>query len=349
MKNINPLGLFDDHFLMDKLTKLGDPLDKLNKFIDWNIFKGSLNEIFASNKKELAKGGRPPFERLMMFKALIIQGLYNLSDDQLEYQIIDRASFKRFLGLKKSDKVPDSKTFWAFREHLVEKNVIEHLFDIFNKKLDAAGVFANEGKMVDASFVEAPRQRNTRDENKHIKETGTAPDEWKEKPHKICQKDIDARWTKKNFVTFYGYKNHIKADTKTKLIEKYTVTDASVHDSQVIDELLTDKDKGQPFYADSAYTGEEQQKIYKKKKVIDCVHEKGYRNKPLTDKQKESNREKSRIRVRVEHVFGFIENSMNGSIIRTIGIARAKAKIGMMNLIYNISRCTQLKISLLKG
>lgn len=349
MKNINPLGLFDDHFLMDKLTKLGDPLDKLNKFIDWNIFKGSLNEIFASNKKELAKGGRPPFERLMMFKALIIQGLYNLSDDQLEYQIIDRASFKRFLGLKKSDKVPDSKTFWAFREHLVEKNVIEHLFDIFNKKLDAAGVFANEGKMVDASFVEAPRQRNTRDENKHIKETGTAPNEWKEKPHKICQKDIDARWTKKNFVTFYGYKNHIKADTKTKLIEKYTVTDASVHDSQVIDELLTDKDKGQPFYADSAYTGEEQQKIYKKKKVIDCVHEKGYRNKPLTDKQKESNREKSRIRVRVEHVFGFIENSMNGSIIRTIGIARAKAKIGMMNLIYNISRCTQLKISLLKG
>lgn len=349
MKNINPLGLFDDHFLMDKLTKLGDPLDKLNKFIDWNIFKGSLNEIFASNKKELAKGGRPPFERLMMFKALIIQGLYNLSDDQLEYQIIDRASFKRFLGLKKSDKVPDSKTFWAFREHLVEKNVIEHLFDIFNKKLDAAGVFANEGKMVDASFVEAPRQRNTRDENKHIKETGTAPDEWKEKPHKICQKDIDARWTKKNFVTFYGYKNHIKADTKTKLIEKYTVTDASVHDSQVIDELLTDKDKGQPFYADSAYTGEEQQKIYKKKKVIDCVHEKGYRNKPLTDKQKESNKEKSRIRVRVEHVFGFIENSMNGSIIRTIGIARAKAKIGMMNLIYNISRCTQLKISLLKG
>jgi len=285
----------------------------------------------------------------MMFKALIIQGLYNLSDDQLEFQIVDRASFKRFLKLKRSDKVPDSKTFWAFREHLIEKGLIESMFKIFNEKLDAAGVFANEGKMVDASFVEAPRQRNTREENKHIKQTGTAPEQWKEKPHKLCQKDIDARWTKKNFVTFYGYKNHIKADTKTKLIEEYIVTDASVHDSQVIEELLTEKDEGQPLYADSAYNGEEQQKVYKKKKVVDKVHEKGYRNKPLTEKQKDDNREKSRVRARVEHVFGFVENSMNGSIVRTIGIARAKAKIGMMNLTYNINRCVQLKIMVSMG
>jgi len=132
--------------------------------------------------------------------------------------------------LKKSDKVPDSKTFWLFREQLIEKNIIMGLFKTFNKTLDAAGVFANEGKMVDASFVKVPRQRNTREENKHIKETGTVPHEWKVKPHKLAQKDVDARWTKKNNATFYGYKNHVKADTRTKLIEKYIVTDASVHD-----------------------------------------------------------------------------------------------------------------------
>lgn len=349
MKNINPLGLFDEHFLMEKLTKLGDPLEKLNDYIDWNIFKAPLFKAFEGETQVQSKGGRPPFDKLMMFKALIIQGLYNLSDDQLEFQIVDRASFKRFLEIKKSDKVPDSKTFWAFREQLIEKNVIEDMFKTFNKILDNAGVFANEGKMIDASFVEAPRQRNTREENKQIKKTGTAPDEWKEKPHKLCQKDIDARWTKKNFVTFFGYKNHIKADTKTKLIEEYVVTDASVHDSQVIEELLTEKDKGQPLYADSAYGGEEQQKVYKKKEVVDQVHEKGYRNKPLTEKQKADNREKSRVRARVEHVFGFVENSMNGSIVRTIGIARAKAKIGMMNLSYNISRCAQLKIMVSMG
>jgi IS5 family transposase len=349
MKNINPLGLFDDHFLMEKLTKLGDPLQKLNKFITWEIFKSPIDQAFGDESRDMSKGGRPPFYKLMLFKALIIQSLYNLSDDQLEYQIVDRASFKRFLGLKKSDKVPDSKTFWFFREQLIEKDVIMDLFKTFNETLDASGIFANEGKMVDASFVEAPRQRNTREENRHIKETGTAPEEWTEKPHKLAQKDVDARWTKKNNTTFYGYKNHVKSDAKTKLIEEFEVTDASVHDSQAIEKLLTEKDEGQPVYADSAYTGEEQKKVYKTKKVINKTNEKGYRNKPLTDGQKASNKEKSRIRARVEHIFGFVENSMNGSFIRTIGIARAKVKIGMMNLTYNIFRCVQLKIVVSMG
>jgi len=349
MKNINPIGLFDDQFLMGKLSKLGDPLEKLNKYIHWNIFEPTINEAFKDEDKDLSKGGRPPFNKLVLFKALLVQSLYNLSDDQLKYQIVDRASFKRFLGLKKSDKVPDSKTFWAFREQLIDKDVILGLFNIFNETLDAAGIFANEGKMVDASFVEAPRQRNTREENKHIKETGTAPDDWKEKPHKLCQKDIDARWTKKNNVTFYGYKNHVKSDTRTKLIDKYIVTDASVHDSQAIEGLLTEKDQGQELYADSAYTGEEQEKVYEQKRVINKVIEKGYRNKPLTEKQIADNREKSRTRVRVEHIFGFIENSMKGSIVRKIGLARTKAKIGMINLTYNICRCSQLKIVVAMG
>src|SRR5450759_5246478 len=305
MKNINPLGLFDDHFLLEALSKLGDPLQKLNKYIDWKIFESPINEAFKNEDRDLSKGGRPSFNRLTLFKALVIQSLYNLSDDQLEYQIVDRASFKRFLGLKKSDKVPDSKTFWLFREQLIEKDVIMGLFKIFNETLDAAGVFANEGKMVDASFVEAQRQRNTREENKHIKETGTAPHEWKVKTHKLAQKDLDARWTKKNNTTFYGYKNHVKADTKTKLIEEFIVTDASVHDSQAMEQLLTEKDEGQPLYADSAYIGEDQEAVYKKKKVINKINEKGYRNKPLTEEQKANNKEKSRTRARVEHVFGF--------------------------------------------
>lgn len=135
----------------------------------------------------------------------------------------------------------------------------------------------------------------------------------------------------------------MKADTKTKLIKKYAVTDASVHDSQVIDELLDCTDKGQEFYADSAYTGKGAEEIYAEKEVVNRVNEKGYRNKPLTEDQKTSNLEKSRVRARVEHIFGFVENSMNGSYIRTVGMARAKAKIGMMNIVYNICRCVQLK------
>ncbi len=341
MKNINPLGLFDDHFLTQKLGKLGNPLEKLDRFIDWRIFENTVNEASSSKQME-KKGGRPPYDRLMLFKALIIQSLYNLSDEQLEYQILDRTSFKAFLGLKKSDRVPDSRTYWHFREQLIASGSIESLFSAFNAQLDRCGVFANEGKMVDASFVEVPKQRNNREENKLVKD-GKVPSEWEKSPHKLAQKDTDARWTKKNNVSFYGYKNHVKADTKTKLIKDYAVTDASVHDSQVLEDLLDETDRGEEFYADSAYTGKAAEEIYQAKEVVNRVNEKGYKNKPLTEKQKTSNREKSKVRARVEHIFGFVENSMNGSFIRTVGMARAKAKIGMMNIVYNICRCVQLK------
>ena len=348
MKNVNPLGLFDEHFILERLTKLNDPLIKLNRYIDWNIFSPILDQALIDFEKDKTKGGRPPFDRLMMFKVLVLQGIYNLSDDQMEFQITDRRSFMRFLKLKPSDKVPDSKTIWYYRETLIEKGVIEKLFEQFNTTLDHQGVFANEGRMVDASFVEVPRQRNTREENKEIK-IGQTPQAWKEKPHKLSQKDVDARWTKKNNATFYGYKNHVKADTKTKLVIDYLVTNASVHDSQALEYLLNEKDKEQELYADSAYTGENQQKVIAEKKMKNKVHVKGYRNNPLTEKQKNDNTEKSRTRARVEHIFGFVENSMNGSIVRTIGIVRAEAKIGMINLVYNIFRCIQLKKQIMMG
>jgi len=348
MKNINPLGLFEEHFLLERLTRLNDPLIKLNRYIDWNMFSPVLAHALIDSEKDKTKGGRPPFDNLMMFKILVLQGIYNLSDDQMEYQITDRRSFMRFLKLKTSDKVPDSKTIWLFRETLINKGVITNLFEQFNLALDQRGVFANKGRMVDASFVEVPRQRNTREENKEVK-SGQTPQEWKIKPHKLAQKDVDARWTKKNDNSFYGYKNHVKADTKTKLIVDYIVTDASIHDSQALDDLLNEKDKKQELYADSAYTGDEQEKVIRKKKMKNKVHVKGYRNKPLTEKQKNDNTEKSRTRARVEHIFGFVENSMNGSFIRTIGILRAKAKIGLMNLTYNICRYIQLQNSVVMG
>jgi IS5 family transposase len=335
-------GLFDDHFVLEKLNKLKDPLERLDKYIDWRIFKQTLADCFESQPKDKSKGGRPAYDRLMLFKSCILQSLYNLSDEQLEYQIVDRASFKRFLGLRKSDRVPDSRTFWQFREALIEKGVIEALFECFNEQLDRMGILAHEGKMVDASFVEVPRQRNTREENQQVK-VGQVPSSWQDNPNKLAQKDTDARWTKKNATNFYGYKNHVKADTGSKLIVKYLVTDASVHDSQALDALLDERDKGQEFYADSAYTGENAEKVYTKNEVTNKVHEKGYKNKPLTEGQRISNKAKSKIRARVEHIFGFVENSMNGSFIKTIGIKRAKAKIGLMNIVYNICRCVQLK------
>jgi IS5 family transposase len=287
-------------------------------------------------------GGRRPYDYVLLFKIIILQRYYNLSDDQAEYQICDRISFMRFLGLTLADDVPDSKTIWHFRERLADVGLVEVLFGLFVKKLAELNLIVHEGKIVDASFVEVPKQRNSREENKTIKEGGI-PDGWKDGPAKLAQKDVDARWTKKNGVAYYGYKNHVKCDEKSKLVTGFTVTDASVHDSREGTGLLSAEDEGQPFYADSAYAGEALEKAYSEdKKVTPQVIEKGCKNKPLTEEQKENNGLKSKIRVRVEHVFGFVENSMNGSFIRCIGKKRAEAVIGLMNLTYNMFRKIQI-------
>jgi IS5 family transposase len=276
-----------------------------------------------------------------MFKIMILQRYYGLGDTQVEYQIIDRLSFKKFLGLESGDKVPDEKTVWLFRENLTKSGVIEQLFREFISFLEKEDLIFNEGKLVDASFTIAPRQRNTREENEKIKD-GDGGDLWNDQPNKKRHKDIDARWTKKNGEKYYGYKNHAKVDSKSKFINKYVVTDASVHDSQALDGLLDKKDKGQPLYADSAYTGENQEKTIRKFKMKNKVHEKGYKGKPLTEEQKNNNNKKSQIRARVEHVFGFMEQSMNGLVIKSIGIVRATGIIGLINFTYNIFRYEQI-------
>ena len=300
-------------------------------------------DLLESRLRKLpkARGGRPPYDYVLMFKILILQRYYNLSDDQIEFQINDRLSFMRFLDLTISDDIPDSRTVWTFREQITDLKIIEELFVMFLEKLNTLGLIINGGKIMDASFVEVPRQRNKKDENEQIKE-GKGAELWNGKPKKKCQKDIDARWTKKNRQTFFGYKNHVKEDGANKLITRYMVTSAEVHDSQATGELLDGNDKGEAFYADSAYTGESREKIIAGKEMENRVCEKGYRNRPLTDGQKANNTEKSRFRSRVEHIFGFMEMSMNGMYIQCIGIRRATGIIGLMNLTYNMFRKIQL-------
>ena len=337
-KTSGTTSLFSEHYRLEKLSKQGDPLERLNKVVEWEYFRETIEKI---HKKKMVKAGPKPYDPLLMFKILILQRYYNLSDNQIEYQILDRLTFCRFLGLSLNDKVPDEKTVWDFRNKLIEKGIEKELFEKFTRLLESHGLIAHQGKLIDASFVEAPRQRNNREKNKQIKE-GKSPKDWEDQPNKKRQKDIDARWTRKNNQNYYGYKNHAKVDNKHKFIDTYATTDASVHDSQVLDELLTEKDKGQNLWTDSAYTGEEQEKTIKKYKLKNKVHEKGYKNKPLTATQKESNRQKSKTRARVEHIFGFMEQSMNKLYINSIGIKRAIGFVGLVNLTYNLFRYEQV-------
>ena len=338
MKNKNQSGLFDGQDRMTRLIVLKDPLVAIGDTIDFESFRPILEK--ATVQPSTIKGGRPPFDRVMLFKALVLQKLYGLSDEQLEYQITDRLSFMRFLDLTLADKVPDQKTFWFFRDALTKTGVIDEAFIQFRDKLRQHGYMVQEGKIVDASIVRAPIQRNSRDENDKIK-NGEVPQNWSE--NKRRQKDVDANWTRKNGKNYYGYKNHIKIDAKSKLIDEFEVTQASVHDSQVMEELLDKTDSGQPMWADSAYDSKEIRKALRKHKMGCRLHKKGNRHATLTKKQKEANTFKSRTRARVEHIFASIRNRVSGLQVRCIGFARSTADITMQNLVYNMTRIVYIK------
>ena len=232
------------------------------------------------------------------------------------------------------------KTFWAFRETLTRNELIEPLFAIFHTALEARGMFARKGQMLDATFVEVARQRNSREDKATIK-AGGVPEEWKDQPQKARQKDVDARWTKKHGERYYGDKNQVKVDSRSKLIEDFTVTAASVPDSHALEALIAE---GDPVtYVDSASTGERCEKIFAERNVQAKPIERAYRNKPLNGSQQRNNRARSKIRVRVEHVFATMRRCLRSAWNRCIGMTRNRATIAMTNLVYNMVRFEQIE------
>ena len=328
-------GFYDLHKRFSKLTEAGDALERLDAVVDWEMFRPELERIDRKERKSAA--GRKPMDRVVMFKMLILQILCGLSDEALEYQVSDRLTFMRFLRIELAGTVPDAKTVWLFRERLREAQVFDRLFEQFHRALAAQGVKLNSGQIVDASFVEAPRQRNTREENETIKD-GAKRKDWTNNAAKLRQKDIDARWTKKNDEDHYGYKTHVSVDRKTKLVVEERSTAANVHDSQVFDELLGKPSKrGRDVWADSAYRSAEQEQGLKRHGFRSHVHERAYRDRPLTEAQQQENRRKSRVRVRGEHVFATM-TQMGGMTVRTIGIERMRVWSTMKALSYNLKR-----------
>jgi transposase, IS5 family len=336
-------GFFDADRRLAAISAKGDPLEMIARVVPFDSFRAEIEAaVLTPADEKKSNAGRKPIDVLVMFRMLVLQSLYNLSDEQVEYQVRDRLSFTRFLRLGIEDRIPDGTTLWLFREALAKAGLIEKLFERFGQHLEAKGYVARGGQMIDATIVPVPKQRNSRDENEDVK-GGKTPKAWKQNPAKNRQKDKDARWTKKHGKSFYGYKNHVNADAKRKLIRQYEVTDASVHDSQKFDELLNQGNTSADVYADSAYRSAETEAKLNSRGFRSRIHRRASRNHPLSKAQESANRRKSRIRARIEHVFGAQQTAPGGRIVRTIGIARAKVKIGLQNLVYNIRRLVTLE------
>ena len=349
-------GFFDVDDRLKRLSDLGDQLEAFRAAVEFEIFRADLNT--ALDYRSGAQGGRPPFDPVMMFKILVIQAANSLSDERAEFLINDRLSFMRFLGLDLSDRIPDARTIWLFREKLTKAGAIQGLFERFDAALRAAGFLAMSGQIIDASLVAAPKQRNTEDEKRTIKE-GHVPEGWKARPGKLRQKDRDARWTVKFSkakqradgskppvdiaIPTFGYQNHVGIDQGFGLIRTWMVTDAAAYEGARLREGLLDKSNtASVVWADSAYRSAANEDHLARNGFVSRIHRKKPPGKPMSDRTRLANAEKSRIRSRVEHVFAEQKSRM-GLFVRTIGIARAKTKIGMANLVYNFKRLVFLQ------
>lgn len=336
-------GFFDLSRRYDSLDAKRDPLVALNKLIPWGSFRPALRAALeaagqrARAETRKSRAGRKPMDEIVMFKVLILQALYGLSDDAVEYQVRDRLSFMRFLGLGLEDRVPDAKTIWLYREALNKDGTARTLFETFEAYLRKQGYLAMSGQIIDATIVPVPKNRNTVEENEAIKK-GEVPEGWAEKPAMRRQKDLDARWTKKHGQSHYGYKNHVNVDRRHKLVRRYTVSDAARHDSQELEAVLDPDNTAADVWADSAYRSAEIEARLKQTHLRSRIHRKAVRGRALTEREKQGNRTRSKVRSRVEHVFGAFVNDMGGKLVRTIGIARAKTKIGLQTLGYNMRR-----------
>lgn len=318
-----------------RLEESQDKLRDLNEIVPWEVLRQVLEQL--PSKERQSNAGRKAIDPMVLFKLLILKQLYNLSNAEVEYQAHDRGSFRRFLGLSGTAEIPDATTLDRFEQQLRQAELIDVLFEQFEGFLRQSGYEARGGQIIDATLIPVPIQRNSRDENKQIKQ-GEIPQDWTDQPHKLAQKDTDARWTKKNGQNYFGYKDHISIDVAYGFIRRYSITAASVHDSQALGAVLDPDNQGDEIWADSAYRKETVEAGLDALGHCSQIHERAYRNQPLTEAQTASNREKSKTRAKVEHVFGAWVMTMGGKLVRVIGLERVRAQLGLKNLVYNLKR-----------
>ena len=351
---VGQLGFFDIDSRLRELSAKGDDLERISALVDFEVFRFDL--VRAVPRSDGTKGGRPAFDPVLMFKILLLQAMHGLSDERTEYLIKDRLSFMRFLGLGLSNMVPDANTIWTFREALKRANAVDALFHRFDAVLKGAGYLAMGGQIIDATIVAAPKQRNTEAERAAIKQ-GEIPAGWIKKPAKLRQKDRDARWTVKFSkakpredgtpqvdiaVPSFGYKNHISIDRRHGLIRGWTATHAAAHDGARLEDVLDAGNTASDVWADTAYRSAKNETMLARRGLVSRIHRKKPKGRPMPERTRRANARKSAVRSKVEHVFAHQKGPM-AIIIRTIGIARAKVKIGLANLAYNMRRLVWLR------
>ena len=319
-----------------KLTALGDVLQRFEEIIDFGAIASEIDK--AAPRPGRAKGGRPPYPTEVMVRILIIQERFNLSDEQMEFQLLDRLSFQRFVGLRRSSQIPDRTTIWLFRDRLVKAGCPDLVFESVNRQIAMAGYVARSGQMIDATLVCAPVQHMNKQEKETVVQ-GNVPPEWSDA--KLRQKDRDAKWTKKHGKAYFGYKLSASTDHRYKLIRQVRISSANEHDTRHFDAVLDAQNSSRDIYADRGYADLDREKRLKAQGWRVHIQRKAKKGKPLSACQASRNRRIASKRARVEHPFAAM-SQMGGKVLRCIGIERATLRLHLKAAIYNIQRMCYL-------
>jgi IS5 family transposase len=321
-----------------KLTELGDSLQKLERLVDFEALTAAVDNAAPRPSRE--RGGRPPFPTEVMVRILLIQQMFNLSDEQLEFQLLDRMSFQRFARLRDSSQIPDRTTVWTFKERLIKAGASETIFEAVNRQLAKHGYIARGGQMIDASIVQAPKQSLSKEEKALVVEQNAMPADWS--PPKRRQKDLAARWTKKHGKSYFGYKLSVNADKRCKLIRKIKISTASEHDTLHFEDVLDPANTSRDIYADKGYVNHKREERLTSEGYRMHIQRKGSKDKPLSEAQQRRNRRIASPRARVEHVFAGMAQ-LGGKMLRSIGLARATLHLNWKAAAYNLRRFCYLK------
>ena len=320
-----------------KLNQLGDVLQLLERHVDFSAVAAAIDQAAPRPSRE--RGGRPPFPTELMVRALILQQLYNLSDEQMESQLLDRLSFQRFVGLRRISQIPDCSTFWKLRERLLVAGASEALFEAANRELAKHCYIERGGQIVDASIVPVPKQRIGQDEKELIRQQAT-PADWS--PAQRRQKDTEATWTKKHGKSYFGYKLSTSADERYKLFRKIKVSTASEHHTRHLEDVLDTAITRRDLYGDKGYVDGDREARLKSRGWRVHIQRKAAKGKPLSDCQNRRNNRIARTRARVEHVFAGLEQ-LGGKTLRCIGLDRATLLLNWKASTYNLRRLCSLK------
>lgn len=348
---MNPESLFALSEHLERLSKDGDPLEVLDATVDFEYFRGRLVEGLGYGDR--SKGGRPPFDPVSMLKVLIVQAQHNLSDAKMEFMIRDRLSWMRFFGFALGGRMPDENTIRHFRNRMTETGTLKAVMKAFDRQLHQKGYVPRLGQIIDATLVPAPKQRNSAAEREAIKAGKQAEEIWPEQPKKAAHKDVDARWTVKiggnvrhrpdgtplpQIATpVFGYKSHISIDRRYRFIRRAMVTSAATPDGRQLKHLVSTDNRSRKVWADSAYRSQRNETWLEQHMMDSHMHRRKPRGNPMPKHTAQANARKSSIRAAVEHVFGH-QKCRFGLFIRTIGLARAEAKLILANLAYNFDR-----------